>query len=101
MKHKPMQHQLTELERLDGELWLCKRLGDHGASVHEGLTTTESRREQIRQIILRERFESVLVGRGKDRKPMTYAEAFERLYGEPLITREMRAKAAALRKQRA
>lgn len=66
------------------ELWLVKRLGQHGSAILEGVTTPEDRRARIRNSIISHGLAAVIVGRGKDRQPQTYAQAFERLYGERL-----------------
>lgn len=82
--------------QLAAELWLAKRLGSLGAEVHEGVTTTEERRERIRQLILRERLEKRDAGRKRGRSE-TFGDLFARLYGEPLITAAMRREAEQLR----
>lgn len=75
---------MTLFAPLDHELYLAKRLGDHGAGVFTGLTDPAIRRERIRAAILEHGLELVILGRGKDKKPESYAQVFERLYGEPL-----------------
>lgn len=65
------------------ELWLARRLGVHGRHVTLGVTTAEERKARMRAAVL-EVGGAVIAGRGQDRKPFTYAEAFERLYHEPL-----------------
>lgn len=69
---------------LTRELWLARRLREHGAAVFEGVTDRDTRRERARAAILAHGLAQVIVGRGRDRKPCTYAEAFVRVYGEPL-----------------
>lgn len=68
---------------LDGEMYIAKRLREHGVGVFEGLTTAEQRKQRVREAI-NAAGPAVIIGRGKDRRTMTYAEAFEALYGEPL-----------------
>lgn len=72
---------MTELDR---ELWLARRLREHGAAVFEGVTDRDTRRERVRAAILENGLASVVVGR-REGKPCTYAEAFELVYGEPLV----------------
>jgi len=69
---------------LEQELWLARRLREHGARITDGVTTREERRERMRAAILENGLASVVLGRGKSGKPMTYAQAFEALYSEPL-----------------
>lgn len=76
---------------LDAEAWLATRLGNHGVEVFIGLTDFDTRRERIRSAITANQLELVIVG-ANERKPETYAQAFERVYREPL--------AAAKRKSR-
>lgn len=68
---------------LNAEAWLATRLGNHGAEVFIGLTDCDTRRERIRTAILEHGFECVLIG-ANERKPETYAQAFERVYAVPL-----------------
>ncbi|MFO7278737.1 MAG: hypothetical protein DIU56_017055 [Pseudomonadota bacterium] len=71
-------------ELLDRELWLARRLRQHGARITDGVTDRDTRRERMRAAILEHGLETVVLGRGQSGKPMTYAQAFEALYGEPL-----------------
>lgn len=70
-------------ERLAVELWVGKRLAEHGVPfVTLGVTTEAERRERIRRGIVDNGLVGVIVGRNpKDRKPETYAQLFERVYG--------------------
>lgn len=69
---------------LQNEQWLMQRLRDHGAgTLDSGVTMPEERRERVRRTILELNLAHVIVG-SKDRKPMRYAEAFQRLYGVAL-----------------
>lgn len=68
-----------------GELWLTDRMADHGARVAVTLLpTAEARRGAIREAIVGRGIDQVICGRAKDGKTNTYAQAFERLYGEKL-----------------
>lgn len=70
------------MDVMDGEAWLAKRLGRDGPLIRlfDGVTDHNSRREKLRAAIL-ERGPSRICGHlnGRD---ITYADAFERLYGE-------------------
>lgn len=79
------QQQLT----LYTELWLMKRLREHGCTMLDaGVTTAEERRQRVAEAIQGCGLESIIIGRGKDGKALTYAEAFERLYKQALPQRE-------------
>lgn len=79
------QFALGDLERERREFWLAGRLVQHGVKVFEGVTDRALRKERIRAGILEQGLAQVICGRSRnDRKPFTYSEAFERLYGEPL-----------------
>jgi hypothetical protein len=69
---------------LDAETWLIKRLGEHGAAVFDGVTDREHRAYRVRKAILAHNLRAVIVGRGKDGKSKTYAQAFEVVYGQKL-----------------
>lgn len=60
------------------DAWLCRRLAEHGAPVAPG---SEPLQVRVRHAIACAGLEAVIVGRGRDRKPFTYAQALERLYG--------------------
>jgi hypothetical protein len=68
---------------LEQELWLARRLREHGAAVFEGVTDRDTRRERMRAAILEHGLAQVVVGR-REGKPCTYGEAFEILYEEKL-----------------
>jgi hypothetical protein len=76
---------VPELRQLDGEAWLANRLSRFGVllPLFDGLTTTATRRARFREVINGHKLELVVCG-SIGRKPYTYAQAFERLYGEPL-----------------
>lgn len=73
----------SALTQLDHEAWLVKRLGDHGASVFDGDTDNQTRKERIRDAILSNGLSSVIAGQHNG-KHETYAAVFRRLFGEPL-----------------
>lgn len=62
----------------DGERELAKRCGVD--DIFAGDTTTDSRRERVRALVLER--DPAIVWRGPNGKPETYAEAFARTYGE-------------------
>jgi len=73
--------------RLDADLFLANQLFRRGlkATVLEGLTTAQQRRERIRREILAHELEGAAVlGQMRGTAPETLAAAFERLYHEPL-----------------
>lgn len=109
---KPIQGKLTGFDLMDAEAWLRQRLTDHGAlermpdlkrqvrDVTAGVTTTAERAQRMRELILRHNLASVIAGR-RGPKTETYADLFERIYGEKLVTDEMREAAAELRRRKA
>jgi hypothetical protein len=74
---------MTPNEKARAEAWLCRRLAEHGSPVASGVEALEA---QVRQAIESGQLESVVVGRGSDRKPFTYSQALERLYGAPVAS---------------
>lgn len=80
-------HQTATLfERLEGELWLAKRLGEHGAEIFTGDTDERERRLRFRHAIQLNGLDMVQCGPSKATggKSETYAEVFKRIYGERL-----------------
>lgn len=74
---------------LRAELWLERRLSQHGVRLHEGLSDVASRKAKARHAIQTHGLAMIIAGRGKDGVPRDYRAAFERIYGEPLeITHE-------------
>jgi hypothetical protein len=68
----------------DVEAHFAKRLADHGKRVFEGATDPQLRKERIRQAIIESRMDCTVIGRNAAGKPETYAQLFERHFGEPL-----------------
>jgi hypothetical protein len=68
----------------DAEEFFVKRLRDHRRQIHSGITDPEERRERIRYAILEGGLDCAIIGKSKTGKSETYAQAFERHYGEPL-----------------
>ena len=69
------------------ETWLADRLWITGAEVNanlfQGITTPEVRRGSVRDRILELGWEKRRAGYAGD-EPETFAELFERMYGQPL-----------------
>lgn len=78
--------RLTAGEPLPGlraELWLIKRLGEHGVKITDGVTTPEIRKQRARRAIQVAKLDQTIVG-VIEKKPLTYAQVFQHMYGEPL-----------------
>ena len=97
MSRPPQQLDMHRASRVNAEAWLIYRLGKLAKHIEDGVTTPEIRRDRLRALLIRERLEMAIAGRGEGGKPETFARVFERIFGEPLITEEMRAEAARLR----
>lgn len=74
---------MNSTQTLAGEMYLASRLKDHGRQVFDGDTTPEVRKQRIREAIERVGAE-VIIGRARNRRPMTYRECFAAVYGESL-----------------
>lgn len=68
----------------DAEKWFAKRLTEHGVTILSGAPDLATRKERIRSAILGCYLEQTIIGRNQAGKAETYAQSFERLYGEPL-----------------
>jgi hypothetical protein len=86
MKRAAVQTSTGDMfKQFDAESFIVRRLADHGKGVFAGITDPDERRERIRFAIINGGLDVTIIGRKADTKrPETYAEAFERLYGEPL-----------------
>jgi hypothetical protein len=71
-------------QQLEREQYLIGRLGQHGANVDAGVTTPQIRMERMREAIA-EVGPGIVIGRGKDRKPITYAQVFQQIYNQPYL----------------
>lgn len=81
---------------IDAELWLVGRLRDHIAQIFTGGTDPEIRRERIRRAIIAAELSAVILGKNNATgKAETYADAFERLYHQPLQPKTRKGKANA------
>lgn len=70
-------------DELDREMWLAKRLKEHGTHVFDGVTDRAERKARFREAI-NDVGALVVVGRSKAGHAMSYADVFRELYGEPL-----------------
>ena len=74
----------NDMKQFDAEMWLAKRMSQHLSAAFTGTTDPAVRRERFRRGILAGELDCVVVGSKPGGKTETYAECFERLYGEPL-----------------
>lgn len=72
---------MSSFKTLDQEMWLAKRAKAHGIFV--GLTSREERMQRFREALTP--YAALVCGRNAAGKPETYAQVFQRIYGEPLI----------------
>ena len=70
--------------KLEGEAWLLRRLLRHKVDALAGVVAECDRKTRFRAAIRDNGLEQVVAGSSKGRKPVNYAAAFERLYGEKL-----------------
>lgn len=89
---EPMK--LTGAQEIAVQSWVQRRLVAQITAIFEGLTDPQLRWERIRQVISANGFGPVILGR-HDGKPETYAQFFERVFGEPLDPTKARARAHA------
>jgi hypothetical protein len=76
--------QLAEFKMLDEELAFARRLYAHGAQVFAGTTDVFTRKLRARIAISSHCLEATQTGIDPA-KVETYTQAFERIYGEPLV----------------
>ena len=74
------------LAQADSESYLARRLASHNAYVYP-VTESFTARERFRQAILDHKLDWVIIGKSPDGWPETYAQAFKRIYGEPLVAK--------------
>lgn len=79
---------------LEGETWLAERLKAHGCDLYAG-GPFEHYRDRLRATILANGVQRVILGRNKAGMLEDYAQAFERLYAEPLVAKVSKRTAAA------
>jgi hypothetical protein len=81
---------VTDFRDMDAEMFIAKRLRDHGAKIFDGVTDATERKERIRKAIIDCGLEATIIGRSAAGKTETYSDAFSRFYKEPLYTEESR-----------
>ena len=69
--------------RYDIEAWFIAKLGAHGRHIEDGASDYDSRKARIRTVIQTLDMGQAHIG-SKDGQPETFAQFFERFYGEPL-----------------
>jgi hypothetical protein len=80
-----MSHLAHEFRRFDAEAYLARRLKDSGDRVFAGITDPKIRMERFRRAIIDGGHACAIAGRSLAGKSETYAQLFERMYGQPLI----------------
>jgi len=78
---------VNQFTRFDQEMAFAKRLSEHGVTILTGRTDGDSPKSAIRAAIVGCGFDCTIFGPAPNGKPETYAQAFERIYGEPLEAR--------------
>jgi len=82
-----------QFQEFDVESWIVRRLDQQTSRngvespyrrIFEGVTDRETRKERIRDAIARAKLDVAIIGKNPSGKPETYAQIFERFYGEPL-----------------
>lgn len=68
---------------IDPEQFLLERLKDHGVDVYAPAGPFECLRDRLAQVIVDNRFGSVVAGRHNG-KPERYEDLFQRIYGTKL-----------------
>ena len=90
-KPKPRQLSIPDgAELLKREMFMARRLKDHGCDVFAGSSDTASRKALFRRVITERGLEATILAKGEDGKCFTYAQAFERTYGESLEPKRKR-----------
>jgi hypothetical protein len=80
-----MSQQSIDFKQFDVEMYFARRLADHGKRIFDGLADPDTRKQRIRAAILEARMDCTIIGRAPTGKPETYAQSFQRFYGEPLV----------------
>jgi hypothetical protein len=70
-------------DKLVVEAWMARRLG-MPMSWDGGVTTREDRRERIRAAIVSSGREMAIAGRAAGKSCETWAQLFQRVYGQPV-----------------
>ncbi len=80
IESQPKNYSLRQLDR---EMWLARRLEDHGANIFEGMTDPAIRKARFREAIKRLGIELVIAG-SRGGKPVNYQDLFSDVFQEPL-----------------
>jgi hypothetical protein len=75
---------LTDIQRIRCQLKIEARLRNHGVVVDQAEITSRGRKAAYRAAIVAAGLGEVILWRTKHHHPITYGEAYERLFGEPL-----------------
>ena len=75
---------LTPGQKLALEMWLAQRAKLHGIFIDAGVSSTESRKPLMRAGL--RPFAHLTCGKVPGGKVQTYAEVYERVYGESLLS---------------
>jgi len=79
-----MSQASLDFKSFDVEMYFARRLGEHGKRIFTGLSDPTITKDRIRQAIIDSHVDCTIIGRAPNGKPETYAQSFERFYGEPL-----------------
>jgi hypothetical protein len=82
----------AQFKMIDAEMWLLDRLTHHIVQVFTGTTDPETRKERVRRAIILGELDSIILGKRAGGGSENYAQAFERLYGEPLHKPKLKGK---------
>lgn len=77
-------------ELLKREVFMAQRLKAHGCDVFAGSSDTASRKACFRRVITERGLEHTILARDTSGHCVTYAQAFERTYGESLAPQATR-----------
>ena len=69
--------------KLSDELWMAAKLKECGVDIFDGDTVPDQRLQRVRQTILAKGLSEARCG-SRNKVPVSFAEAFQSLYGEPL-----------------
>lgn len=69
--------------KLSDELWMANKLKECGVDIFDGDTIPAQRLQRVRQTILANGMAEQKCG-SRNKVPVSFSEAFQTLYGEPL-----------------
>lgn len=87
-----MSQASLDFKHFDVEMYFARRLGEHGKTIFTGLSDPTITKDRIRQAIIEAGVDCTIIGRAPNGKPETYAQSFERFYGEPLYPKTRKGK---------